>query len=516
MIDSSRANEIPATLEIDAYSLTIEDVVKVARHNCKVALAPRAVENIKKGEEAVKKVIEEGKIVYGVTTGFGAFCDKIVTREEVKKLQRNLIISHAIGVGNPFPEEIVRAIMLLRINTLASGHCGIRLGTVQTLIDMLNAGVHPYIREKGSVGASGDLVPLAHLTLVLIGEGQAYYPGELLSGAETMQKAGIAPVELDAKEGLALINGTQVMTAIGAMTVYDSEVLVKTADIVGAMTIDALKGVDKAFDARIQNLRPHPGQIKSAANLRALLAGRDTGGPERAQDAYSLRCIPPVHGASRDNLEHVRKVVTIECNSVTDNPLVFPETGEFLSCGNFHGQPIAVAMDLLAISLSEIASISERRIDRLINPKVREHLPGFLIEQGGINSGFMITQYTAAALVSENKVLSHPASVDSIPTSGNQEDHVSMGTIAARKAREIKDNVEHVLAIEMLCAGQAIDFLKEGHLGRGVKVVHETMRKQVPYLQEDKVMYPHMDVARDMIRSGEILQAVESKIGNLQ
>ena len=516
MIDSHRANETPATLEIDAQSLTIEDIIKVARHDYKVVLSREAVENIKRGEEAVKQVIREGKIVYGVTTGFGAFCDKVVSREEVKKLQRNLIISHAIGVGDPFSEETVRAIMLLRINNLASGHCGIRLNTVQTLIDMLNAGVHPYIRQKGSVGASGDLVPLAHLTLVLIGEGQAYYQGQLISGAEAMKKAGIKPVELDAKEGLALINGTQVMTAIAALTVYDSEVLVKTADIVSAMTIDALKGVVKAFDERINALRPHPGQIKSAANLRNLLKDRDLGVPEKAQDAYSLRCIPPVHGASRDALEYVRRVVSIECNSVTDNPLVFPDTQEFVSCGNFHGQPIAVAMDLLAISLCEIASISERRIDRLINPMVRQHLPGFLIEQGGINSGFMITQYTAAALVSENKVLAHPASVDSIPTSANQEDHVSMGTIAARKAAEIKVNVEHVLAIEMLCAGQAIDFLKEGKLGAGVKVVHETMRKRVPYLVEDKVMYPHMDVVRDMIRSGQILQAVENEIGKLQ
>ncbi|KPK77982.1 MAG: histidine ammonia-lyase [Phycisphaerae bacterium SM23_30] len=516
MIESNRpADSLPAVV-IDAQSLTIEDIVKGARHNAKVVLAPQAVANIKKGEEAVKKVIQQERIVYGVTTGFGAFSDKVVLPDEVKKLQRNLIISHAIGVGEPFSEEIVRAIMLLRANTLASGHCGIRLRTVQTLIDMLNAGVHPYIRQKGSVGASGDLVPLAHLTLVLIGEGQAYYRGRLLRGAEAMKKAGIEPIELDAKEGLALINGTQVMTAIAAMTVYDAEVLVKTADIVAAMTIDALKGVDKAFDERIHLLRPHPGQIKSAANLRTLLQGRDTAVPDRGQDAYSLRCTPPVHGASRDTLEHVRKVVTVECNSVTDNPLVFPETEEFLSCGNFHGQPIAVAMDLLAICLCEIANISERRIDRLINPMVRQHLPGFLIEQGGINSGFMITQYTAAALVSENKVLAHPASVDSIPTSGNQEDHVSMGTISARKAREIKDNVEHVLAIEMLCAGQALDFLRETPLGRGVKVIHQTMRKKVPYLAEDKVMYPHMDMVREMIRSGEILQAVENQIGRLQ
>jgi len=516
MVDPHNLSQSSPTIEIDAQSLTIEDVIGVARYNYHVTLATETVENIKKGEQAVNNVIEQGKIVYGVTTGFGAFCDKIVTREEVKKLQRNLIISHAIGVGDPFSEEVVRAIMLLRINTLASGHCGIRLSTVQTLIDMLNAHVHPYIRQKGSVGASGDLVPLAHLSLVLIGEGQAFYQGELIPGEQAMQKAGIQPIELFAKEGLALINGTQVMTAIGAITVYDSEILVKTADIVAAMTIDALKGIDIAFDARINALRPHPGQIKSAANLRTILKGRDTSPPTQAQDAYSLRCSPPVHGASRDTLEHVRKVVTIECNSVTDNPLVFPETGEFLSCGNFHGQPIAVAMDLLAISLSEIANISERRIDRLINPKVREHLPGFLIEQGGINSGFMITQYTAAALVSENKVLSHPASVDSIPTSGNQEDHVSMGTIAARKAAEIKINVEHVLAIEVLCAGQALDFLKDRLLGQGVKAVHGTLRKRVPYLEEDKVMYPHMDAVRDLIRSGEILNAVESKIGKLQ
>ena len=362
-------------VEIDAGSLTIEQIVEVARFRRRVALAPQAVERIRQGRDTVQRVVERREKVYGVTTGFGALCDKVVTGDQVKRLQRNLIISHASGVGAPFSQEVVRAMLLLRANTLASGNCGARLEVIETLIAMLNKGVHPLVPQKGSVGASGDLVPSAHLALTLIGEGHAHYQGQLLPAREAMEKAGIPLVELEAKEGLALINGTQAMTAVGAISIHDSEIIMKTADIVAALTIDALRGGEEPFDPRIHALRPHPGQLRSAANIRALLRERRNGGNTRVQDAYSLRCIPAVHGASRDALEHARGVVAIECNAVTDNPLVFPETQEFLSCGNFHGQPIALAMDFLSIGLCEIANISERRSLAAIRHGEYEALP---------------------------------------------------------------------------------------------------------------------------------------------
>lgn len=507
-------------IEIDSKSLSISDVVNVAKHNFAVSISKKAIENIKAGKAVLDKTVQGNKVVYSVNTGFGALCRKIISKENLSQLQRNLLLSHATGVDEPFSEEIVRAIILLRANTLASGNCGVRVEVVQTLLDMLNSGVHPHVPQKGSVGASGDLAPLAHLGLVLIGEGQAFYKGKLLPGADAMNQAKIKILDLEAKEGLALINGTQVMTAVAALSVYEAEKVIKSADIIAASTIDALKGSDAAFDMRLHLLRPHPGQLKSAENISFAMKNSQIRQShldcDHVQDAYSMRCSPQVHGASRDTVDYVRRVTEIEINSVTDNPILFPDTEEFLSGGNFHGQPIALAMDFLGIALSEIANISERRIERMVNSKLSEHLPPFLIENGGLNSGFMITQYTAASLVSENKVLAHPASVDSIPTSANQEDHVSMGTIAARKALQILSNVEFVLAIELLCAAQALDFLKDLKPGQGVEIVKNKVREKIPFLDKDRVLHPDITTVKNMISNGEILSSVEDVLGKLK
>lgn len=505
---------------INSKALTINDVVNIAKHNYSVILSKDAIQNIKQGREIVEKVLLENKTVYGVNTGFGAFCKEIISKENIRQLQKNLLLSHATGVDKPFNEETVRAIMLLRANTLASGNCGVRLELVQTLLDMLNAGIHPYIPQKGSVGASGDLAPLAHMALVLIGEGQAYYRGNLVSGKEAMKLANIKTLELEAKEGLSLINGTQVMTGVAALITHKAEIIMKTADIISASTIDVLKGSDAAFNKRLHELRPHPGQLKSADNISLVIKNSQIReshrGCDHVQDAYSMRCTPQVHGASRDTLVHVKKVIEIEINSVTDNPILFLDTEEFLSGGNFHGQPVALVMDYLSIALSEIANISERRIERMVNSKLSEHLPPFLVKDGGINSGFMITQYTAASLVSENKVLAHPASVDSIPTSANQEDHVSMGTIAARKAREILSNIEYVLAIELLCAMQALDFMRELKSGDGIEIIYKLVREKVSYLDKDRPLHTDINILKDMISSGIVLKRVEEQLGELE
>ncbi|WP_427338923.1 histidine ammonia-lyase [Caloranaerobacter sp. DY30410] len=503
---------------IDGYNLTISDVVNVARNGYIVELSDDAILRVKKARELVDKFVENEKVVYGITTGFGKFSETVISKEETKQLQKNLIMSHSCGVGNPLSEEIVRAVMLLRANALAKGNSGIRLSTLQTLIDMLNKGVHPIIPEKGSLGASGDLAPLSHMVLVLLGEGEAIYKGERLSGKEAMNKAGIQTVELTSKEGLALINGTQIMTAIGALTVYDSKQLMKIADISAALTIEALNGIIDAFDERVHKVRPHLGQIKTASNIRRLCenSGNITRqGEIRVQDAYTLRCIPQIHGASKDALEYVEEKINIEINSATDNPLIFSDDEFVVSGGNFHGQPIALAMDFLGIALSEIANSSERRIERLVNPQL-SGLPAFLAEKGGLNSGFMIAQYTAASLVSENKVLAHPASVDSIPSSANQEDHVSMGTIAARKAKEILFNVQNVLAIEMLTAVQAIDFNGSEKLGRGTKTAYNKIRENITHVDKDRILYKDINKSFELISSGDILREVESYIGELE
>lgn len=503
---------------IDGNSLTIEEFIQITRWRKKIELSQEAIERINKSRALVDKFVDENKVVYGITTGFGKFSDVVITGDETKELQRNLIISHACGVGEPLSEEIVRGIMLLRINALAKGFSGIRLSTLNTLIEMLNKGVHPIIPEKGSLGSSGDLAPLSHMVLVMLGEGEAIYKGQKMSGKEAMEKANINTIELTSKEGLALINGTQVMTSIGAHTIYDAMELSKIADIAASLTIEALNGIIDAYDIRVQNIRPHEGQINTSKNLLKLLENSSMisrQGEIRVQDAYSLRCVPQIHGGSKDCFKYVKEKVEIEMNSATDNPLIFYEDEEVISGGNFHGQPMALAFDFLGIGLAELANISERRLERLVNPSLSNGLPGFLIRNGGLNSGFMIVQYSAAALVSENKVLAHPASVDSIPSSANQEDHVSMGTIASRKAMEILDNVRKVLSMEILAACQGIDLRGNKGLGNGTKIVYNIIREKIGYLDKDKPMYEEINKCEEIIKSGEIVSKVEEEIGKL-
>ncbi|AZR74608.1 histidine ammonia-lyase [Anoxybacter fermentans] len=502
---------------INGENLALQQMIDVVRGFEKVALDQEGIEKVKASRKLVEELIERGEVVYGITTGFGKLADVMIPQEKVEELQRNLILSHACGVGDPLPKEVVRAMMLLRANALVKGYSGIRLETLQLLVDMLNADVVPVVYSQGSVGASGDLVPLAHMVLVMLGYGEAYYQGERMPGDKALIKAGLKPITLGAKEGLALINGTQCMTALGALGVYDSLNLAKTADICAALTMEALQGIPDAYDERIQQLRPHPGQLKAARNIRAILNGSGLvyrKERDRVQDAYTLRCTPQVHGASRDAINYVAEVVVREINSATDNPLIFPEDGIVFSGGNFHGQPIALAMDFLGIALAELANISERRIERLVNSNL-SGLPPFLIADSGINSGYMIAQYTAASLVSENKVLSHPASVDSIPTSANQEDHVSMGTIAARKMYNILTNAENVLAVELLTAAQALEFRDKDKLASGTKAVYDLIRSSIPALTHDRLIAPEIHKMQEKIHSGEIIQAVEQVVGLL-
>jgi len=498
---------------INGNDLRIEDIVNVARNNYQVQISEEAIKRVEKSRGIVDKIVEEDRVVYGITTGFGKFSDVSISGEDCKTLQRNLIISHACGFGDSLDTDIVRTIILLRANALSKGYSGIRLSTLQTLVAMLNKGVHPIIPEKGSLGASGDLAPLSHMVLPMIGEGEAEYQGKIISGREAMNKAGIEVVQLIAKEGLALINGTQVMTAVGALALWDGINLIKSGDIAAALTVEALRGIRDAFDLRTHNIRPHEGQIETAKNILALVDGSSlvtSQGEIRVQDAYTLRCIPQIHGASKDALNYAKHKVEIEINSVTDNPIV-TEEGDVISGGNFHGQPMALTFDFLGIAMSEIANVSERRLERLINYQLND-LPAFLVKHGGLNSGFMITQYAAAALVSENKILAHPASVDSIPSSANQEDHVSMGTIAARKARDIIRNAERVVATEILAACQAIDFREEYTLGKGTKVAYEAVRGVVDFIENDVVMYKEIDKVTELLHSGELANKVEEVV----
>jgi len=512
---------------VDGENLTIEDVVAVARDGAEVEIPRKTVERVRKCRQFLEDVVREKRVVYGVTTGFGALATVSIPLENVRKLQSNLIRSHSAGVGKPLPKDVTRALTLLRANTLAKGNSGIRLTTLETLVQMINRGVHPIIPEKGSVGASGDLAPLSHMTLVMMGEGEAEYQGKRMKGKEAMEKAGIPPVKLDSKEGLALINGTQLMTAIGTLALYDAEALIKTAEIAASMSLEALMGVSDAFDERIHLVRPHPGQITSARNVRLLTSGsrnmqtgsRVVKGSETRspQDPYSLRCIPQVLGAARDAISYVKGVIETEINSAIDNPLIFVEDKEFLSGGNFSGQPTSVAMDLLSIALTIVGNMSERRIARLIDENLNLGLPAFLIHkeaEKGIQSGFMSTQITAAALASENKALTHPASIDSIPTSANFEDFVSMGSIAARKATEILRNVEHILAIELLCAAQGIDFRGPDKLGKGTKTAYSLVRKTVCTLREDRVMSTDIEAVVELIRSRELINAIEKAVNS--
>lgn len=502
---------------IDGESLTLEEIALVAREHAAVELTEEAIKKIVTSRQIVEKAINEGRVIYGINTGFGKFEDISISDDQLEELQRNLILSDAVGIGSPFPTDVTRAIMLLRVNALAKGFSGIRLETVQGLVDMINKGVHPLIREKGSVGSSGDLCPLAHMVLPLIGDGEAEYKGEVLSGRDAMDKAGIPVIVLQAKEGLALINGTCAMMGVASLAVYDAVILSKTADIVASLTIESLEGITNPFDSRVHAVRPHKGQINVAENLLKIMDGSKlttSQGQLRNQDAYTLRCTPQIHGASRMALDYVRQVIETEVNSATDNPLIFPDNGDVISGGNFHGQPVAIAMDTLGICMAEYANVSERRIERLVNPAL-SGMPGFLTPVEGLNCGFMVAQYAAAAVVSENKVLAHPASVDSIPTSANQEDHVSMGTIASRKAAVIIDHVKSVLGIELICAAQAVDFKDKEKLGLGTRAAYDTLRNEVTFMESDRAIYIDMDKAKKLVGGGEVLRNVESAVNKL-
>jgi histidine ammonia-lyase len=499
-------------------NLTLEEIEDVARRGAKVALSPEARARVAASRAVVDEILHGDRVVYGINTGFGNFRNVVIAREDLEELQLNLVRSHSAGVGSALPEPVVRAVLLLRANALASGYSGIDPGTLDALVAMLNAGIHPVVPEKGSVGASGDLAPLAHVALALIGEGEVVYRGEKLKSGEALARAGLSPAKLHPKDGLALINGTQVISALLADAILDARRLVRSADVIGALSLDALLGTDVAFDPRIHEARPHPGQAASAASLRRLLDGsalrKSHEKCDRVQDSYSLRCMPQVHGAVRDALDYATRVLAIEVNSATDNPMIFVGEKEVLSGGNFHGQPVALASDFLTIALAELGAISERRIERLVNPDLSE-LPAFLVKEGGLNSGFMILQVTAAALASENKALAHPASVDSIPTSANQEDHVSMGVTAARKTREVVSNLAHILAIELLAAAQALEFRRPLTSSPALEAVHVCLRKRVPPYERDRVSYPDIAAAREMVSSGAILEAAESILGGI-
>jgi histidine ammonia-lyase len=503
---------------VDGESLTIEDVVQVARNNEPVLLDEAAIPRIKGSRAVVEKAINEGAVVYGVNTGFGDLADVSINKDDLTRLQVNLIRSHSAGVGLPFSREVVRGMMLLRANALAKGYSGVRLEIIETLLDMINKDVTPVVPQKGSVGSSGDLAPLAHMALVLIGEGEAYHSGKIMNGKNALRKAGIKPVVLQAKEGVALINGTQPMSAVSVLSIHDALRLVYDATIASSMSLEALRGSRMAADERVHFVRPHEGQTDVASAQRKILLDSEINQSHaecgKVQDAYSLRCIPQVLGASLDAIRYAYSVLETEINSATDNPLVFGDDGIVISGGNFHGQPIALAMDFLGIAISEIANISERRINRLVNPNLSE-LPAFLTTEGGLESGMMIAQYTAAALVSENKVLSHPASVDSIPTSADQEDHVSMGTIAARKAANILENAQNVVAIEYMCACQGIDYLAPLKSSNPLREAHKTIRGVVPKLEDDRPLSPDIGKILDLMKSGDIVASVESTTGPL-
>jgi histidine ammonia-lyase len=501
-------------LSIDGLSLTLEQVEDVARHNRPVTLCPQAMERVSACRRLVDSLLQEGRVVYGVTTGIGKFCNQVISADVAETLQKNIIRSHATAVGDPLREDQARAVMLLRVNSLARGHSGIRPETLDNMVAMLNKGINPVIPAKGSLGASGDLAPLAHMALAVMGEGEVYFRGRRMPAAEAFASCGITPVTLAAKEGLALINGTQVMAGVGVLALLDGERLARSADVVSALTLEALRGITDPFRPEIQALRPHAGQILVADNILSLLEGSGyvtVSTQLRVQDPYSIRCIPQVHGATRDALAHVRRVLEVEVNSVTDNPLLFPDSGETLSGGNFHGQPLALAFDYLGCALAELGSISERRLEQLINPAL-SGLPAFLSPQGGINSGYMLTHYTAAALVSESKIFASPASVDSIPTSANQEDHVSMGGNAVRKSLSILENSFRVLAMEYLCAAQGVDLNPyKGRLGKGSRAAYRFLRDSVPILKEDRILYPEMNESYHLLSSGEMLAALKGK-----
>jgi histidine ammonia-lyase len=507
------------SITLTGRDLTVSDVLAVARGGRPVTLGNEAAARMRASRAVIERVVAEGRTVYGVTTGFGDLATVLVEPAQTATLQRNLVRSHASGVGAPLPAEVTRAMLLLRANTLAVGLSGVRVELAELLIAMLNAGVHPVISSRGSVGASGDLAPLAHLALVAIGEGEADVNGTLMPGAEALAAAGLEPIELQAKEGLALLNGTQLMAGIGALAVADARTLAASADVIGAMSLEAMEGTDVAFDAALIAARPHPGQVSSAAHLRALMAGSQIASSHResvhrVQDAYSLRCMPQVHGAARDAIDQLERVVSVELNAATDNPLVFPESAEqpdgaVISGGNFHGEPLALALDYAIMAVTEIASISERRTARIVDARLSGGLPAVLSEHPGLESGLMITQYVAAGLVNELQSLAHPASVDSIPTGANQEDHVSMGATSALHLQDALNRAQTVLAIEALCAAQGLDFRAPMRPGAGVARAHAALREVITHLDADRPPAPDIAVAHDLVASGRLLQAAD-------
>ncbi len=522
---------------LDGSTLSLDLLADIVYRKRPVSLSPRAVRNITQARSLVEQWVSSGETVYGVTTGFGEFSTVRIAPKDIRKLQENLIVSHAAGTGDPLPVVIVRAMMALRINALAKGASGIRLKTVRLLAAMLNRNIVPVIPSQGSVGASGDLVQLAHLVLAMIGKGSVYVdpplvtdertPGRLQSvpAGRALRSAHLKPAVLEAKEGLALVNGTQMMSAFTSLAVHEARRLCRISDIVASLSIEALRGSDTQFDARIQALRPYPGQVAVARNFRRLLASSEIreshrSNDPRVQDAYSLRCIPQVHGASRGAVDYAAKTMQIEINSANDNPLIVADDGVHLEGGNFHGQPVALAADFLAIALAELANISERRIERLVNGSL-SGLPKFLTARGGLHSGLMIAQYTAASIVSENKVLCHPGSVDSIPTSANQEDHNSMGSVSAQKLWRVMQNCQRVLSIELLCAAQGLDFARTMgsrrrlRPGKGVEAAHRLVRKRIQHLDTDRVLHTDIHAALEIVRGDHLLHTVELAIGPL-
>lgn len=501
------------TLELTGHGLTIEDVIACARDNEEVSISDAALERVRASRERLEERIDDGDTIYGVNTGFGDLADQEIPIEDIIELQQNIARSHSTGTGDPLEEDEARAVMLLRLNSLLCGNSGVRPEVVRTLEQALNSGLYPRIPRKGSVGASGDLAPLAHMTLALIGEGEAMGADGWAGAAQMLGRHGIEPLTLREKEGLALVNGTNFMAAIGCLAVHDAQELLDTADTSAAVSMEALKAVTDAFLPEIQELRPHPGQETVARNIRRLTEGSElmhgSDSADRVQDAYSIRCVPQVHGASRDALDHVEEVLEREINAVTDNPLVL-EDGRVVSGGNFHGQPLALALDHLAAAVSEIGSIAERRVAKLVDADNNEGLPSFLVDDSGLDSGLMVPQYTAAALASENRTLSHPSSTDTVPTSANQEDHVSMGANGANHLIQVIDNVTTILSIELLTGAQGVD-LRDAAPGEGTGQACSIVRDEVPFVEQDRRFDTDIRAIEELVASGrfrELLDAV--------
>ena len=506
------------SISLDGEHLTLEQLEQVASHGGEVALDSAARPKVEAARSVIEIALASGRAVYGVSTGFGPLSDVFIGAADRDALQVNLLRSHAVGLGSPIGEAETRATILLRANVLAKGHSGVRPEVIELLCGLLNGRVHPIIPERGSVGASGDLAPLAHLALVLVGEGEALYHGDRLAGDEALRRAGLTPITLKAKEGLALINGTCGLTAIGALALTRAQRLTRLADVAGAMTLEALRGSFVPFDPRLQAVRPHPGQVATADNLRRLLQASEINHSHKdcgkIQDSYTLRCIPQVHGGVRDVLAYAEAALSRELNAATDNPLIFPDDGDILPGGNFHGHPVALALDAMAIALAGLCGFLERRIERLVNPQLSE-LPPFLVEASGLNSGFMVAQISAAALTAEARLLASPASVQSIPTSGNKEDFVSMGWLAAMKAARVVELLGQTLALEFLCAAQGLDFLRPLKAGRGAYAAYECVRRRVPHLTQDRILRADLDRVLPMLEDGTLLASVTSAVGPL-